>query len=106
MFDDIKFIQPVSDSENDYRVRYHLPTGSPLWSVIQAGKLNLEEKLQLAKDLVHIVLSFHKRKLLFYDLSWNLFWYDEIDQHLYVLDASMVAPTDHLDTRYNVFYGH
>ncbi|NNE26670.1 MAG: hypothetical protein HKN09_07485, partial [Saprospiraceae bacterium] len=102
-FDDLKIIQKASEQSDAFEYSYALPPGSPLWQIIQRKKLNLEERLFLAKNLIHIVLSFHKRKLLFYDLSWDIFWYDELDQNLYLLDATMVTPIDQLETRYNVF---
>lgn len=88
LFDHIAVLSPISAAAANTR-KYNLPAGQPLIQVIEEGKTTLEERMKIAGQLIEIVSSFHKKQLFFSDLTWHLFWYDLLEEQLYLLDAFM-----------------
>ncbi|MEM6698716.1 MAG: AAA family ATPase, partial [Bacteroidota bacterium] len=88
LFDHIALLSPIETSSKNTR-KYTLPAGQPLIQVIEEGKTTLEERMKIAEQLIEIVSSFHHKQLYFSDLTWYLFWYDLLEERLYLLDTSM-----------------
>jgi len=90
LFDHIAILSPIDTTATNAR-KYILPAGQPLIQVIEEGKTILEERMKIAEQLIRIVSSFHSKELFFCDLTWHLFWYDLLEERLYLLDTSMTS---------------
>ncbi|MEM8526142.1 MAG: adenylate/guanylate cyclase domain-containing protein [Bacteroidota bacterium] len=88
-FDHLSIVRTLAAEENAKVKTYQLPSGRSLYQVIEENRTTFAERLKIAEQLLELVLNFNQRKRFFCDLNWHLFWYDLLEEKLYLLDVLM-----------------